>query len=245
MQSSHSVDVVGADDSEVGHAHALFFPTLDATQGLLLLSIAWVSLADLLHEHVVHMIDKIHVARKHVLHHVYRPLLQSLGEHCVIGVSESLGDDGPSLIIRQFLNIKKDSEKLDSSDCGMGVIQLNLVKLREIVPVGVIKLEALNNILNGTAAEEVLLLESQLLALPGAVIRVEDTSDVLSSLSFHDRLVILSIVKFLKVELITGTRSPKAESVCVVSIETWDRGVIGHSDHSLTAVPVGNTWSCT
>ena len=42
----------------------------------------------------------------------------------------------------------------------MGVVQLDLVKLSEIIPVGVVKLKALNNILNGTAAEEVLLLES-------------------------------------------------------------------------------------
>jgi hypothetical protein len=39
----------------------------------------------------------------------------------------------------------------------VGIIELDLVKFGEIVPVGIIEFEALDDILNSSAAEEVLL----------------------------------------------------------------------------------------
>ena len=119
---------------------------------------------------------------------------------------------------------------------------MNLVEFSEIVPVRIVKLEALHNILNGSTAEKVLLLKSQLLALPSTVIGVEDTCDVLSSLSLHNRLVILSIIEFLKIKLIPWARSPQTESVGVISIKAWDGSIIGLSNDCLAAVPVGYTW---
>ena len=78
----------------------------------------------------------------------------------MIRVSEGLSHDRPSLIVVELLYVEKDSEQLDSSDSRMSVVELNLVKLGEVVPVSVIKFEALNDILNSCRAEEVLLLES-------------------------------------------------------------------------------------
>jgi hypothetical protein len=78
----------------------------------------------------------------------------------MIGVAECLSDDGPGLIVWKALNVQQDSQKLDGGDGGMSVVELNLVKLRELIPICVVQLEALNDILDSSTAEEVLLLEA-------------------------------------------------------------------------------------
>ena len=166
------------------------------------MAISWVHSANLFHKQVIDEIDQVHVSRQQVLDHVDTPLFESLGQHGVIRVRERVGDDVPGLIVGEALDVKQLSEKLNSRDDGVSVVHLNLVKLREVVPVRVVQLESFNDILNGRAAEEVLLLQSQFLPLPLGVVGVEHTRDILSSLSLHDGLVILGIVELLKIEFV-------------------------------------------
>jgi hypothetical protein len=124
----------------------------------------------------------------------------------------------------------------------VGVIKLDLVELGELVPVGVVELEALDDVLDGSTAEEVLLLESQLFAFVGGVVGVEHASDVLSSLAFHNRLVIHTVIELLEVEFVAWSGPPEAQSVGVVGVESWNRRVVSHSHNNLATVPVANSW---
>jgi hypothetical protein len=53
----------------------------------------------------------------------------------MIGVGEGVSDDVPSLFIWQLFHIKKYSEQLYGCNDWMRVIHLNLVELREVIPV--------------------------------------------------------------------------------------------------------------
>jgi hypothetical protein len=151
---------------------------------------------------VIDEIYQVHMSGEQVLDHIHTPLFESLREHSVIRVRKRVSDHVPGLIIPEELDIKKLSQELDSRDDWVSVIHLYLVKFGEIVPVAIVKLESFNDILNSRTAEEELLLQSQFLTLPLGVVRVEDTGNILSSLSLHDGLIILCIVELLKIEFV-------------------------------------------
>ena len=67
-----------------------------------------------------------------------------------------------------------------------------------------------DQVLNSGTTEEVLLLESQLFSLHLVVIRIEDASYVLCSLSLRYRPIVVSFVEGIKVELIAGFSLPKS-----------------------------------
>lgn len=82
----------------------------------------------------------------------------------MVGIGESLVDDVPCLLPRKLLLVNEDSEQLDAGDCWVGIVELNLVFLGEGVPVLMLLLKSPDDVSDGGGAEEVLLLESELLA---------------------------------------------------------------------------------
>jgi hypothetical protein len=102
----------------------------------------------------------------------------------MIGVRERVVDNFPSCIVRKFLLVNKDSQKLNRRDCWMRVVQLNLVflsKFRPVVVIGLLK--SSDNVANGSGTEKVLLLEAQFLTGTSRVVGVKHTGDVLRTLS--------------------------------------------------------------
>ena len=128
----------------------------------------------------------------------------------MVSVTKCSGNNHPCLVEGKSLNIKQDSKELDCCNSGMCVVKLDLVQLGEVSPVRVVELESFDDVLNGCATEEVLLLQSKLLAFPGAVIRIEHTCDVLSSLALHDGLVVHAVIELLEIELVAWSGSPKS-----------------------------------
>ncbi len=203
VECRHSVHVVRTDYRHVRHSHFLVVAvTPDHRQALLFKAVAWVPFANLFHKQMIDEIYEIHMSGEQVLYHVDTPLLESFRQHCVISVREGVRDDVPCLIISESLNVEQLSEELNGGDDGVSVVHLNLVEFREVVPVRVVQLETFDDVLDSRAAEEVLLLQTQFLTLPLRVIGVEHRSDILCTLTLHDRFVILGVVEFLKVEFV-------------------------------------------
>ena len=93
-----------------------------------------------------------------------RPLLQSLWKHGMVGIREGVVNNVPGLLEGKLFFIDKDSEQLNSGNSWMSIIQLNLILVRELCEsIAVVLLVSSNDIVDGGGAEEVLLLESQLL----------------------------------------------------------------------------------
>ena len=242
VERSHTIHVVRTHNSHVSHPHLLVFTlALDHGEHLLLVAIAWVLLADLLEEYMIDEVNEVHVTGEQALKHVDAPLLECPGEDGVISVCERVSDHDPCLVVGQHFHVNQLPEQLNGGNHRVGVVHLDLVELREVVPVRVVLLKTLYNVLNSRTAEEVLLLQSQLLPLQFSIIGVEHTGDVLGSLALHDGLVVFSVVELLEIEFVRGARSPQSESVCVIGIESWHRGVIGHGNNLLTAFPLGDT----
>lgn len=121
----------------------------------------------------------------------------------------------------------------------MSIIQLDLVLFREILESIVVNfLVSKDDIVDGSRAEEVLLLKSELLTGIGGVIWIEDTGNVLSILSLANGTVVVTGVEPVEIEAISWLGFPKSQVVCVIGIKSWNRGIIGHSDNLLAIFPV-------
>mmetsp|Transcript_35289 Transcript_35289/g.76152 ORF Transcript_35289/g.76152 Transcript_35289/m.76152 type:complete len:380 (-) Transcript_35289:81-1220(-) len=120
----------------------------------------------------------------------------------------------------------------------MGVVHLNgdlLGKFRPL-PVGLLD-ELAQEILQGGAHEEVLLLQSQELALVLVVVGVEDSREILGLASVVDSLRVAELVECLEVKLLGRKGPPKSQVVGIVGVEARDGIVIGHGLDDLATDP--------
>ena len=128
----------------------------------------------------------------------------------------------------------------------MGVVELDLVQVsesRESI-VSMFIFISSNDIVDGSRAEEVLLLKSQLFTSISAVVRVKNTGDVFSLLSLGDGTVVVTGVELVEVKGVSWSRSPQSQVVGVVGVESWNWSIVGHSDDFLAALPLGSlSWA--
>jgi len=159
----------------------------------------------------------------------------------VVGVREGLVADVPCFLESKFLLIDKDSQKFDGTDSWMSIIKLNLIfisKSEESVIVSIFI--SSNDIVDGGGAEEVLLLQSELLTGIGGIIWIKDTGDVFGILSLTNSTVVITGVELVEIKVASCSGFPKSQVVGVISVETWNWGIISHSDDLLTTLPVGS-----
>src|SRR5260370_30035771 len=98
-----------------------------------------------------------------------------------------------------------------------------------------------DHVLQGTANEEILLLQAQLLPLNGLIVRIEDLCDVLCHHLVVDSAVVVTHIKLLKVEGFTCFRFPQAQGIGGVYLITKDSHIVGNTFYHLrrnTAHPI-------
>mmetsp|Transcript_93812 Transcript_93812/g.195676 ORF Transcript_93812/g.195676 Transcript_93812/m.195676 type:complete len:283 (-) Transcript_93812:403-1251(-) len=120
----------------------------------------------------------------------------------------------------------------------MGVVHLNGDLLGEFRPLSVGLLDELTQeILQGGANEEILLLQAQQLALILVVVGIKDSGQVLSLTTIVNSLRVAELVECLEVKLLGRKGPPKSQVVGVVGVEARDGIVIGHGLNNLSADP--------
>mmetsp|Transcript_25034 Transcript_25034/g.45315 ORF Transcript_25034/g.45315 Transcript_25034/m.45315 type:complete len:668 (-) Transcript_25034:335-2338(-) len=222
VDGGDAVDLGATNHCQVSHIdkHLVLVPgvRVDDGHGLdLLLHLRRRHLGRVLGTHeaapaIVDGLDDLHVARKHFGHHLDRPLLQGLRHDGVVGIIQALLGDHPSLLPFQALHVRQETEQFGHSDSGVSVVQLEDGLLRQEGKVlAVSGLEAGQNILDGGAHEEELLLEAELLAFRGGVIGIEDGADGLSALALEKSLVVVAGIEGLEVEFGKWDGIPKTE----------------------------------
>ena len=96
----------------------------------------------------------------------------------------------------------------------------------------------LQQILNRGADKEVLLLESQFLALRGCVIRIQNTRQVLGINLVSDSRGIVAGVEVFNLERNDGATRPQAQMIDSGAVVARDEHVIAHCPHILSIYPV-------
>mmetsp|Transcript_21532 Transcript_21532/g.83660 ORF Transcript_21532/g.83660 Transcript_21532/m.83660 type:complete len:662 (+) Transcript_21532:1047-3032(+) len=177
VQRRHAVDPVRGDQGQRGHAHAAFAMTMAAlvdqrdARGQRVVTRE--AQLELLEEAVVDLVNDLEMARQQLLEHPHRPGLQRLGHQGVIGVGHGLAGDLPGLVPAQALLVQQQPHQLGGRQRGVGVIQVDGVRLAQVVQRAEFTQMARHQVLQRGADQEGLLLQAQLAAGLGRVVRVE------------------------------------------------------------------------
>lgn len=241
VKGSDTVNGVRTDDTEIGHSNLLGPSLFDETHSTNLLSISWVLLLELSNVDMVDEVNKLKMSWEQSSDELNGPLLEGLWQDCVVGVREGLVADVPCFLESKTLLIDKDSQKFDGTDSWMSIIKLDLIfigKHSESIVVSIFI--SSNDIVDGGGAEEILLLQSELLTGISGVVWVKDTGDVFGILSLANSTVIITGVELVEIEGASWSGFPKSQVVGVISVETWNWGIISHSDDLLAALPFGS-----
>mmetsp|Transcript_74911 Transcript_74911/g.193330 ORF Transcript_74911/g.193330 Transcript_74911/m.193330 type:complete len:285 (-) Transcript_74911:2025-2879(-) len=178
VHSSHSIDVVGANDREVAHLQGIVLPHRHVADPLTVPPLC----LHLLQEHAVHQIHDLHVPGQHMADQASLPLLQRVRHHCLAGVAESRLAQLPRVGRIKALHVYQQAHELRHGEGGVGVIKVDLHLLWEHVPVAAVDfLEAPQDVLDRGTAVEVLLTKAQLLTLIMLIIWVEEAVELQST----------------------------------------------------------------
>ncbi|KAF5078705.1 hypothetical protein SDC9_116784 [bioreactor metagenome] len=133
--------------------------------------------------------------------------------------------------VQAFLHQKAD--QLRHGHGRVGVIELNGVILEEILEVATRGLIFFHQILQRGTGKEVLLLQAQDLAFPGAVIGIKNPCDVLGVVLLLHSFLVAAVVEIVKVKVFQGLGHKQAQGIDGLAAVADDGGVIGHGINGL------------
>ena len=237
VQCGHAIDGMAADAGQVCHAHIALVGLLDDRHAPDALVVAQKAHPHLLEELRVDVVDDLQVPRQHAAEYLERPPLERLGEERVVGVGERSAGDVPCLVPGQGVLIDQEPHELGDGDCRMRIVQLRRELLMKALERHVLRARDAEHVLDRAGDEEVLLLETQLLAAQLFVIRIEHLAQVLRGDFLIHGAVIVAAVEGGEVERLGRLRAPQAQGVRGVGAIAQDERVVGNPMHDLVRNP--------
>ena len=152
----------------------------------------------------------------------------------MVGIGENLHRDIKGFVKAHEFFFHQNSQQLGDCDRWMGIIELynpTLGKMGEIMP----KLFSItpNHTLEGSAGEEILLLQPQTLALHGIVIGIKTRRNGFGFVAILHSFAVFLLVKQFKIESVYRLCLPQAQSVNGFSAITDDRHIVRHCPYIL------------
>ncbi len=120
----------------------------------------------------------------------------------MVGVVTTRTGDFPSGLPLHLILIHQEAHKLCNRDGRVRIVELDSVKLGEVLPVIVTVKETADDVLQGATYEEVLLNEAQFLAVLGGIIGIKDLGDGFADRFFAHRLDIAAGIEGFEVEFL-------------------------------------------
>ena len=157
------------------------------------------------------------------------PLLERFAHNSVIGVGEYVCGD-----IKRCLKIHTlTHQKTDEFRDGHGrvcIVELHSNKLRQTVIVAAMRsFVVAQDVLQGSAGKNVLLLDAQALSFPGGIVWIQDARNILGFILGLERLGIILRVERIEVQLLLGLTLPQTQ-------RTYSVGTIANNRHVI--------WNC-
>ena len=173
--------------------------------------------------------------RQQLLHQTAVPLFQRLRHNGVIGVVEHLLRNGQRLVKGNPI-LHQQPDQLRNGDHRVGIVQLDADSLRQVIVLVVGCPVFPQDIRQGCGAEEILLLEPQQLPLPGVVVGVQDSGNILCGNTFRRSLQIMLLIEQLEVKGMHRLRLPQPQGTDVPGLAADDGHIIGHCPDGLSGV---------
>ncbi len=200
---SDTVDGVRAHNAQVGHVDTLDAVLLNQRHASHLVVVAGEASLDVLQVSEVYLVDDLQVTGQESAQAAHGPSLQGLLHERVVGVGARAHRDVPRLLPGQALVVDQDTHELRDGERRMRVVELNGHLVREVAEVvagdfaraELGGLEATDDVLESGRAQEVLLLDAQVLALGHIVVRVQHAGDVLGVVAIAHGLDVVTVVE--------------------------------------------------
>ena len=138
-----------------------------------LCAVAAVSLHERLAVAVVYLNDDGEDTRDNVLNEVNVPLFESLSHNSVVGISEGLCNDVPSLVPAVAAVIEENTHELGDSESRVSIVDVDSYLFSEVFESTVNVHVGVYDIADRSRTEEVLLSQTEALALEVVVVGVE------------------------------------------------------------------------
>ena len=143
-----------------------------------------------------------------------------------------LGNVEALLEVHAFLH--QQTNQLGDGHGGVGVVELHGVevcKMGQVIAMG--HLVGAHHILQGSGGEHILLLDAQALALPGGVVGIQHTGDVLGLVLLLQSPQVVLVVEGIEVQRGLRLALPQAQGVDVVGAVADHGHIIGDGQHGL------------
>ena len=228
VQRGNAVDRERARDRQMRHAHGVV--RHDGQLGDLLEVVREV-VPQLLAEALVDFVDDLHDAGHELLHQRYRPALERLGHDRVVGVGDRLAGDVPGVLPAHVVLVHQDAHELGDDQRRVGVVDVQHMLVRKVAQRAVLGLVLGADVLQGRRDEEVLLLETQGLALAVVILRIQHHGDGLRHGVLLHGLEVFARGEQLHIQRDRALGLPQAQVGDVVGIITGNRHIVRHRKH--------------
>ena len=238
MESCHAVHSKRTHDGEICHADHLAAAFFDKAHAGETSVVARPLHGNHAEETCVDFVNDLEVTRQELFEQADRPLFKSFRHERVVRISERVCHDVPSFVPFEVFDVEEDAHHFGDRNCRVRIVQLDSDLFREELPVVVVELlEALDDVLQRSRAEEVLLLEAQFLTVHGSVVRVQDLGNRFGKFHVLHSGDVVTIVEVAKAEVVSGFGAPEAEVVHRVVLVTRDRRIVREGHHVVLRFP--------
>ncbi len=173
MNRRDTVGAMRADDSKVSHPNLALGTLFHETYALNPSLISGKALSDLINQATIDFVDDLQMTRQHALKPGERPLLESFGQQCVIGVGQSPLCKVPGLVPTEMCFIEENPHQLRHRHRWMRIVKLNGNLVGKRLPVGVGSSEAAHEVGKRASDEKIFLHETQSLTHGRVVVGVK------------------------------------------------------------------------
>ncbi len=233
VELGHAVDHMAGGKAEVCHADLAVCN--DGHPVELALVVAVVG-AQLLHQAAVDLLGDGVDAGHLLFVELYAPALEGLAHHGVVGVRQGAAGDVPGLVPAVVVLVEQKAHQFGHAQGRMGVVDVDGDLVGQIVQGAVLFLMLAQDSLQGSRAQQVLLLQAQPLALDVVVCRVQDLGDGLSHGVLLQRADVVASGEGGHVEALGELGAPEHELVDRLGAVAGNIKVVGHGHHSGVAM---------
>ena len=226
VQLGNAVDGVAGVGADIGGADLI---VADDRHVVDLALIAGEGLGQIGAAAAIHLADDLPDAGQGVAEDVRIPLLQRLAHDGVVGVGEHLAADVEGGVPLIAALVQQDAHHLGDGNGRVGVVQLDGNLVSQIVQRAVLVQMVLQNVGDGGSREEILLAQTQDLALGVVVVGVEDLGDQLCGGRMADGRVVVAGVEAAHIKA-GGLGLPQTQLGNAVGAVTGHIHVVGHGD---------------
>ena len=167
-------------------------------------------------------------SREDLLNEALIPLLERLSHNGVVGVSEGVGNDVPSLLPAVAALVEEYSHQLRDSEGRVSIVDVDSNLLVEVLQCAVYVHVAHYDIADGSGAHEVLLAQTERLALEVVIVRVKNLGNSVSDVVSAHSLGVVAGVEAVHIEG-HGLGAPQTELGNALAVVAGNVHIVGNS----------------